>query len=341
MSFARWTPLVISLIFVFGLENSIFAAESGNFKTAMQQCQQGQYDKADKIITPYADKRPRSNTANYYAAICKMGQNDLISAKRYMSRLLVCSKPGTNFHSRALLFFNRNANALNRIAPYSCLANGKLVRWKRSKNPLKIFISNGWKLPDLYGNGTLKGDKLALLESQLRSNNYRKGMHFCPGYIPEMRDYAVWGLDQWNWANKEGVLNYKLVNDPRIADVYLFWSPTLPGKAGFTSYRYPGSAAIIEIQTQMPKDFQKPVARQVFMHIIAHEFGHAFGLQHSHNPGDLMAPSTEKIMIYLGRGIGKLPKGITENDREALRVLYSIPADSYLVSRFSGDQFKN
>lgn len=333
MSTQRWIHLLIALLLVFGQQNTIWAAVPGNVKTAMQQCRQGQYDKAGKVIVPYADKHPRSKTANYYAGICKMGEKDLVGAKKYMSRILVCSQPGTKFHSLALTFFNRNANALNRIAPYSCLARGKLVRWKRSKKPLKVFISNGWMLPDIYGKGKLRGDKLASLERHLRSNNYRRGMRACPGFIPEMRNYAIWGLAQWDWAKKEGVLNYKLVNDPRIADIYLFWSPTLPGKAGFTSYRYPGTAAIIEIQTKISKSFQKPAARQIFMHVIAHEFGHSFGLQHSHNPADLMAPSTEKIMIYTGRGIGKLPKGITENDREALRVLYSIPVDAYLVAR--------
>ena len=333
MSPVRWTPLLVILIFVFAQNSPVYGAAPKKIKAAMQQCQRGQYDKAAKVIVPYADKHPRSKTANYYAGICKLGEKDLIGAKKYMSRLVVCSKQGTTFHSRALSFFNRNANALNRIAPYSCLANGKLIRWKRSNKPLKVFISNGWMLPDLYGKGTLKGDKLALLERQLRSNSYKRGMRACPGFIPEMRNYAIWGLGQWNWTKKEGVLNYKLVNDPRIADIYLFWCPKLPGKAGFTSYRYPGSTAIIEIQTKISKSFQKPAARQIFMHVIAHEFGHAFGLQHSHNPGDLMAPSTEKIMIYTGRGIGKLPKGITENDREALRVLYSIPCDAYLVAR--------
>lgn len=309
------------------------AAVDGKVKSAKEMCRAGKYSEAFKILGPFADKNPRDKSANYFAGFCKAGEGDVNGARKYMARVLVSATPGTAYHRRAVSFFRQNARALNSVSPYSCVAEGRLIRWKRSKKPLKVFVSNGWQLPNGFGQGSSNVGNLLKLQKHLASNNYSKGMRACPGYIPEMRNYAIWGLGQWEFVKKEGILDYELVNDPRSADIFVFWAPTLPGKAGFTSFTFPGNIVVIEIQTAMPDFPDKQSARQTFIHVIAHEFGHAFGLQHSHNPRDLMAPSTEKITIYVGKGIGKLPKGITENDRECLRVLYAMPTDFYLVQR--------
>lgn len=323
----------ISALAVFLFCSISHASANSQLKASMNLARSGKYDQALKGLGPYADKHPRNKTANYYAGYCKAGLGDVVGAKEYMGRVLVAATPGSSFHTRAVTFFRQNARTFNRVSPFSCVAEGKLIRWKKSKKPLKVFVSNGWQLPSGYGQGSANANSLQKLQRQLSSNNYRRGMRACPGFIPEMRNYAIWALGQWEFVKKEGIFDYELVKDPRVADIYVFWAPTLPGKAGFTSYTFPGNIAVIEIQTKMPQSYDKQSARQIYMHIIAHEFGHAFGLQHSHNTHDLMAPSTEKIIFYVGRGVGKLPKGITENDRECLRVLYSMPTDCYLVQR--------
>jgi hypothetical protein len=292
----------------------------------------GKFAEAAKFFAPYADQHPRDKLANYYAALSKAALKDPAGAARYMSRVAVYSYPDSSDYNQALNFFRSYYSQLDGVCPYSCLANGMLVRWNVQKKPLRIFVSDGWQLPQGYGGGERDSRQMHALETWCGQRDFYRSVGRCAGYDPEMRQWALWGLGQWDWAKADGLLKYEVVTDPTRADILVFWYPQLPpGKVGYTTFTIPGERVIIELQTKAIGPLDRNATRQLYVHTAAHEFGHAFGMQHSHTKTDLMAPCAETIVVYIGRGVGKLPKGITKNDKATMRTLYTMPADHYFT----------
>ncbi|MCA9803843.1 MAG: hypothetical protein KC777_17855, partial [Cyanobacteria bacterium HKST-UBA02] len=85
------------------------AGKANPAKAGIDLYQKGSYDQAAKVLIPLADKSPRAHSINYYAALCRIGLGDTENARKYMSRVLVSSEPGTAYYQQALAFFLTNA----------------------------------------------------------------------------------------------------------------------------------------------------------------------------------------------------------------------------------------
>jgi len=232
-------------------------------------------DKANQALTASANKAPRDVRANYYAGLCQLKADDIAGASRFMSRVAACSSPGGQAYAHAATFFRDNASRVSGIRPYSCLHNGRIIRWDTSKRPIRIFISNGLQLPDGYSGGALNGARMSVLDELFANRETLNRLSVSKGYRPEMRTQAIWGLQQWDWAQSERLFKYQLTNDPATADILLFWCPHLPKEAGITFLEPSRNKSIIEIQTSSLSSLSHLYLQYVFIHIAAHEFGHA------------------------------------------------------------------
>ncbi len=201
--------------------------------------------------------------------------------------------------------------------PYCALTNGSVVRFVKSKMPIKIFISQGWMLPGNYGGNNPTTGVLQLMKQK----NFWSTLPHDPSYHGNYHGCAMQGLHAWDWARSEGILDYQIVQSPQGADVLVFWCPKLQqgniGNVVLTGYtsdlNLPNEHKVIIQLVTGGGESGDDSGRIALM--ATHEFGHCWGLgSHSANPSDVMYSVPAK-------------SGVSENDRLTLRALYDIAPD--------------
>ena len=117
------------------------------------------------------------------------------------------------------------------------------------------------------------------------------------------------------WAGTGIPLNVEYVNTPGAADIRVRWIDHLNRKTGSTTWRTDRAgwmlAGDITLATHISDG--QPLDARGMRAIALHETGHALGLSHSKDPGDVMA-----ALVHVD--------GISITDRNTIRLLYSMPA---------------
>lgn len=303
------------------LEEGIRYYQRHRFKEAMAKL---------KAVLQVENKNLR---ANFFLGMAALHSGDKENAKLYLSRVIVMTFPTDQLHTQALSAMKRYF----RLTPYSCMVEtkaykgkrGMLVRWSKSSLPLKVYISDGLELPEVYSQTNLTDDRMRTLGKKLQDRNFISACSRAEHYQPGDRQIALEALQQWQWASKEGFLSFEVIKDPAKADILLFWR-RYSRKGGFT--RYPCAfhqPLVIQITSGAFVKFAGGQRRQMLKTLVAHEFGHAWGLQHAPSKGVLMYPFEP---THLDRkGFLRIAR-VSESDKSALRALYSLTPDVVMHS---------
>jgi predicted Zn-dependent protease len=196
------------------------------------------------------------------------------------------------------------------------------VRWESNKMPLLIWISPGLQLPDCPAS-QLKSTRVDEVTEMLQSSEPLKNLKQATGWTPETNDDVAAGIEQWRQFQGEGLFRFAFTDDPRDANICVFFVDAFREgtEAGGIMVGGNTAATVYPIaQAHSIKIKQKPViielstlvnsTPQKMTGAAAHEFGHALGIK-AHSP------YREDIM-YVDRVVDQLSPA----DKATIRWLY-------------------
>ena len=221
-------------------------------------------------------------------------------------------------------------------------SNYGVIRWLSEQMPLKVYVSPGLCLDsmiDPMGAPVTNVDNRDhwpdVVAGVLQNQEQFKALGVAKGFVPQHAQAAVQGINSWKEFEKEGLLSYKLTNDPGDADIYVFWTDHFTDKLGMglfqndiRGYTAKRSFPYAAIKQGKAVDFKpvlvllrttdsagNPMSLERMKASAAHEFGHALGIEgHSANANDLMS-------IYYGHGV------VSAGDAATIRYLYHTTPD--------------
>ena len=129
---------------------------------------------------------------------------------------------------------------------------------------------------------------------------------FQPGFVPPVR--AAFRT----WSDLDLGLTFSMVDDSTLADIHVTWARGLPrlGQIGNTLRITDGSGSIVAAHIVLATPYDVSTVQNAALH----EIGHAIGLDHSPDPNDLMAATTNGRQYRLSAA-----------DRNTARLLYDLP----------------
>ncbi|MBX9693885.1 MAG: matrixin family metalloprotease [Cyanobacteria bacterium] len=288
-----------------------------------------EYRKAMVSLDQAVRANPSSIPTNYYLGLSAFQSGDMKTTESALCRAVVLSRKGDPYAKNALKLFATYKKELNHVMPYSCVSiTGKPWHWSKDRMPVKIYVSEGMELPKGFSGKELTALKAVQIGKQMHKPDFVNRLAQQKHYRPEYRSYAMKGLHEWDWAATEEFLKYEVVKDPTKADVLVFWCELLDINQAGVTYFSSGAKepVIIQISVGFLNHYPLQLWPRLVQSISAHEFGHAFGLQHSNFEKDLMFP-VEKIKFHFS-GVDQLgPNECTNNDAATLRALYQLPSN--------------
>jgi hypothetical protein len=316
------TIIVLAVLFDFPCSASSPAVASNDqsARNGLRLYQQNKFVEAMELLKAARSEKPQDISTLYYLGMSALGANDKALAIEALSGVVVMTLADNQFHQNALIALDRNF----KITPYSCMQKnegahkgGTVVRWTTESQPLKIFISHGISLPLNCYKGYMNDEELRETASALKQRDFVSSLGTVANYVPEFRQYALEGLKQWDWAKEERFLDYVLTEKVEEADIVLFWSPTLPGVGGVSNLPAAAAQPVI-IQISVDNLHNQTNRVDALKSLVAHEFGHAFGLAHTAVPRSIMN-TLETITESPGQ---EYPR-VSNNDKVTLRALYN------------------
>ncbi|QQR59859.1 MAG: hypothetical protein IPG59_10360 [Candidatus Melainabacteria bacterium] len=197
-----------------------------------------------------------------------------------------------------------------------------LVRWTADKMPLRVWISPGIELPKLPF-AQLQQQRVDEVFQRLQSEDPFGDCNVAKGWEEQTNYQVAAGIEQWRQFEHEGLIKFGFTEDPREAQVLVFFTDSFPDSGGPGGLNVGGNTCaqlFTPAQTQLPNYRQKPVVIELSTMInhtpermigaTAHEFGHALGIkEHSPYRDDIM---------YVDRIVTSLSAG----DKATFRLLY-------------------
>lgn len=197
---------------------------------------------------------------------------------------------------------DRPANAPAQVYnPGEPSAQFKLVRWEQNKMPLLIWISPGLKLPEVPFE-QVPATRVDLVTQMLQYPDGLSSLPKCPGWTAETNNVVAAGFEEWREFEKEGLFKFGYVDDPRQAQILVFFVDSFKDAASPGGIMVGGNTCAqvypLSLAHSM-KIAQKPVIIELSTMVnhtdermygaAAHEFGHALGIKaHSDCRQDIM-----------------------------------------------------
>jgi hypothetical protein len=288
----------------------------------------GDYKAALTCFTQAVAANPGEVNNQYGLGLCAAQLRQSALAMSSFSKVVVMTLQNNTLNKQV----GQLLSAQYKCAPYSCVNTGisppGLVRWHSESMPIKVFIADGKALPAQYTDRIISNKELATLDASIKNPQFISTLKPAPSYKSEYRQYANAGLGYWSWAASERLISYEVVGDPRVADVVVFWCENSYNN-GATAYTRtaPGGPAVYVLLpvSCLPAGLDHISAKNVVANFMAHEFGRALGLQHSAGDSDVM---------FADYGVRPDPRArqCSNNDKQTLRTLYSLPAAVYFNS---------
>lgn len=176
--------------------------------------------------------------------------------------------------------------------------NMSLCRWDTRRMPLLIWISPGLKLPVVPFN-LLQQTRVDTVAELLRAQDSWKNLEPCPGWTPDMNMTVANGIEQWREFEQEGLFSMAFVDDPKQANILIFFADYFEGAAGPGGTNVNGNTCakvypaekVMELERQSIPLPRTPVVIELKTNTdsmrlqaeSAHEFGHALGIK-AHSP---------------------------------------------------------
>lgn len=279
----------------------------------------GKYKEAYPLFVKAAAIDPRDPSIQYYLGISSLYAEDSRRAQLALTKVIMWTTDGNPYNRLAL----EAARQYRWPVPW----RNNLYRWSEKAMPLKIHITDGRILPSPYTGHPLTPQSRQEISALIRKPGSVERLPRVPDYSSGFASDLMAGLSIWDWARAEGILSWKFINDPRKADIIVFWWPGTGNRVqGFTN----GPGGLHEpviMQVSIPPD--KYIISKKLQTLSGHEFGHAWGLEHSPVKEHLMHSSG--AMKSVGPGQYE-SKPLAEAEKATLRALYDSPARLYFFS---------